>query len=160
MAIFYYVAKRSDTLVIENRDVSLEIFETINSERAANGLAPLSWDENLYAASMIRAHEYARYQADGDGAGPHKRPDGRDCFTAIYENTDYKQGDFRAEGENCAGAGTENSGEFMVLHLWMQSKKGHRENLLDSIYTRMAVGFYDYNGFAGSSNLFAAKWGE
>ena len=56
--------------------------------------------------------------------------------------------------------GTENSGEFVVLHLWMQSKKGHRENLLDSIYTRMAVGFYDYNGFAGSSNLFAAKWGE
>lgn len=48
----------------------------------------------------------------------------------------------------------------MVLHLWMQSKKGHRENLLDSIYTRMAVGFYNYNGFAGSSNLFAAKWGE
>ena len=95
MAIFYYVAKRSDTLVIENRDVSLEIFETINSERAANGLAPLSWDENLYAASMIRAHEYARYQADGDGAGPHKRPDGRDCFTAIFENSDYNAYSFQ-----------------------------------------------------------------
>lgn len=160
MAVFYYVAKKSDTLVIGGRDKALEIFENVNYERVRYGIKPLQWDEKLYKPSVIRSEEYVRWWIDGYGAGPHKRPDGRDCFTAIYENTDYKQGDFRAEGENCAGAGTENSGEFMVLHLWMQSKKGHRENLLDSIYTRMAVGFYDYNGFAGSSNLFAAKWGE
>lgn len=160
MAVFYYVAKKSDTLVIGGRDKALEIFENVNYERVRYGSKPLQWDEKLYKPSVIRSEEYVRWWIDGYGAGPHKRPDGRDCFTAIYENTDYKQGDFRAEGENCAGAGTENSGEFMVLHLWMQSKKGHRENLLDSIYTRMAVGFYDYNGFAGSSNLFAAKWGE
>lgn len=160
MAIFYYVAKKSDTLVIGGRDKALEIFENVNYERVRYGSKPLQWDEKLYKPSVIRSEEYVRWWIDGYGAGPHKRPDGRDCFTAIYENTDYKQGDFRAEGENCAGAGTENSGEFMVLHLWMQSKKGHRENLLDSIYTRMAVGFYNYNGFAGSSNLFAAKWGE
>lgn len=160
MAVFYYVAKKSDTLVIGGRDKALEIFENVNYERVRYGIKPLQWDEKLYKPSVIRSEEYVRWWIDGYGAGPHKRPDGRDCFTAIYENTDYKQVDFRAEGENCAGAGTENSGEFMVLHLWMQSKKGHRENLLDSIYTRMAVGFYDYNGFAGSSNLFAAKWGE
>lgn len=160
MAVFYYVAKKSDTLVIGGRDKALEIFENVNYERVRYGIKPLQWDEKLYKPSVIRSEEYVRWWIDGYGAGPHKRPDGRDCFTAIYENTDYKQGDFRAEGENCAGAGTESSGEFMVLHLWMQSKKGHRENLLDSIYTRMAVGFYDYNGFAGSSNLFAAKWGE
>lgn len=160
MAVFYYVAKKSDTLVIGGRDKALEIFENVNYERVRYGSKPLQWDEKLYKPSVIRSEEYVRWWIDGYGAGPHKRPDGRDCFTAIYENTDYKQGDFRTEGENCAGAGTENSGEFMVLHLWMQSKKGHRENLLDSIYTRMAVGFYDYNGFAGSSNLFAAKWGE
>ena len=160
MAVFYYVAKKSDTLVVGGRDKALEIFENVNYERVRYGSKPLQWDEKLYKPSVIRSEEYVRWWIDGYGAGPHKRPDGRDCFTAIYENTDYKQGDFRAEGENCAGAGTENSGEFMVLHLWMQSKKGHRENLLDSIYTRMAVGFYDYNGFAGSSNLFAAKWGE
>ena len=117
MAIFYYVAKRSDTLVIENRDVSLEIFETINSERAANGLAPLSWDENLYAASMIRAHEYARYQADGDGAGPHKRPDGRDCFIAIFENSDYNAYSFQYWGENCAGASWKASGAYFVSEI-------------------------------------------
>lgn len=160
MAVFYYVAKKSDTLVVGGRDKALEIFENVNYERVRYGSKPLQWDEKLYKPSVIRSEEYVRWWIDGYGAGPHKRPDGRDCFTAIYENTDYKQGDFRAEGENCAGAGTENSGEFMVLHLWMQSKKGHRENLLDNIYTRMAVGFYDYNGFAGSSNLFAAKWGE
>lgn len=160
MAVFYYVAKKSDTLVVGGRDKALEIFENVNYERVRYGSKPLQWDEKLYKPSVIRSEEYVRWWIDGYGAGPHKRPDGRDCFTAIYENTDYKQGDFRAEGENCAGAGTENSGEFMVLHLWMQSKKGHRENLLDSIYTRMAVGFYDYNGFAGSSNLFVAKWGE
>ena len=160
MAVFYYVAKKSDTLVVGGRDKALEIFENVNYERVRYGSKPLQWDEKLYKPSVIRSEEYVRWWIDGYGAGPHKRPDGRDCFTAIYENTDYKQGDFRAEGENCAGAGTENSGEFMVLHLWMQSKKGHRENLLDSTYTRMAVGFYDYNGFAGSSNLFVAKWGE
>ena len=160
MVILYYVAKKTDNIVLQNRDKALEIFENVNYERVRFGSKPLKWDEKLYKPSVIRSEEYVRWWIDGYGAGPHQRPNGDECFTAIYENTDYKQGDFRAEGENCAGAGTENSGEFMVLHLWMQSEKGHRENLLDSIYTRMAVGFFDYNGFAGSSNLFAAKVGE
>ncbi len=158
MAIFYYVAKRSDTLVIENRDVSLEIFETINSERAANGLAPLSWDENLYAASMIRAHEYARYQADGDGAGPHKRPDGRDCFTAIFENSDYNAYSFQYWGENCAGASWKASGAYFVSEIWMNSP-GHRANILTESYTAMAVAVCEHsNGWYYTSNCFVGDW--
>ena len=158
MAIFYYVAKRSDTLVIENRDVSLEIFETINSERAANGLAPLSWDENLYAASMIRAHEYARYQADGDGAGPHKRPDGRDCFTAIFENSDYNAYSFQYWGENCAGASWKASGAYFVSEIWMNSP-GHRANILTESYTAMAVAVCEHsNGWYYTSNFFVGDW--
>ena len=158
MAIFYYVAKKSDTLVIENRDISLEIFETINYERAANGLAALSWDENLYAASMIRAHEYARYQADGDGAGPHQRPDGRNCVTAIFENSDYNEYSFQYWGENCAGASWKASGAYFVSEIWMNSEK-HRENILTENYTAMAVAVCGHsNGWYYASNFFVGDW--
>lgn len=159
MDIFYYVAKKTDTLVIENRDIALEIFETINIEREAQGLSALEWDENLYAASMIRAHEYAQFYADNIGAGPHKRPDGRDCFTAIFENSDYTDFSFRMYGENCAGTSWKASGAYFVSDVWMNSE-GHRANILREGYTRMAVAVcrHDSNGWYYASNFFVGDW--
>ena len=107
---------------------------------------------------MIRAHEYARYQADGDGAGPHKRPAGRDCFTSIFENSDYNAYSFQYWGENCAGASWKASGAYFVSEIWMNSP-GHRANILTESYTAMAVAVCEHsNGWYYTSNFFVGDW--
>ena len=122
-------------------DAEMKAFNEINAERTKNGLSPLTWNEELYAGAKIRAQEHYEFIDLGIGAGPHKRKNGDDFYTAVTETSDYSFGSFCVWGENCGG--NSNSGDF--VNGWMNSS-AHKANVLDGEYSQMAVAII----FAGS----------
>ena len=122
-------------------DAEMKAFNEINAERTKNGLSPLTWNEGLYAGAKIRAYEHYEFIDLGIGAGPHKRKNGDDFYTAVTETSDYSFGSFCVWGENCGG--NSNSGDF--VNGWMNSS-AHKANVLDGEYSQMAVAII----FAGS----------
>ena len=115
-------------------DAEMKAFNEINAERTKNGLSPLTWNEGLYAGAKIRAYEHYEFIDLGIGAGPHKRKNGDDFYTAVTETSDYSFGSFCVWGENCGG--NSNSGDF--VNGWMNSS-AHKANMLDGEYSQMAV---------------------
>ena len=122
-------------------DAEMKAFNEINAERTKNGLSPLTWNEGLYAGAKIRAQEHYEFIDLGIGAGPHKRKNGDDFYTAVTETSNYSFGSFCVWGENCGG--NSNSGDF--VNGWMNSS-AHKANVLDGEYSQMAVAII----FAGS----------
>lgn len=115
-------------------DAEMKAFNEINAERTKNGLSPLTWNEGLYAGAKIRAYEHYEFIDLGIGAGPHKRKNGDDFYTAVTETSDYSFGSFCVWGENCGG--NSNSGDF--VNGWMNSS-AHKSNMLYNGYSQMAV---------------------
>ena len=115
-------------------DAEMKAFNEINAERTKNGLSPLTWNEGLYAGAKIRAQEHYEFIDLGIGAGPHKRKNGDDFYTAVTETSDYSFGSFCVWGENCGG--NSNSGDF--VNGWMNSS-AHKSNMLYNGYSQMAV---------------------
>ena len=115
-------------------DAEMKAFNEINAERTKNGLSPLTWNEGLYAGAKIRAQEHYEFIDLGIGAGPHKRKNGDDFYTAVTETSDYSFGSFCVWGENCGG--NSNSGDF--VNSWMDSS-AHKSNILYNGYSQMAV---------------------
>ena len=122
-------------------DAEMKAFNEINAERTKNGLSPLTWNEGLYAGAKIRAQEHYEFIDLGIGAGPHKRKNGDDFYTAVTETSDYSFSSFCVWGENCGG--NSNSGDF--VNGWMNSS-AHKANMLYNGYSQMAVAII----FAGS----------
>ena len=122
-------------------DAEMKAFNEINAERTKNGLSPLTWNEGLYAGAKIRAQEHYEFIDLGIGAGPHKRKNGDDFYTAVTETSNYSFSSFCVWGENCGG--NSNSGDF--VNGWMNSS-AHKANMLDGEYSHMAVAII----FAGS----------
>ena len=122
-------------------DAEMKAFNEINAERTKNGLSPLTWNEGLYAGAKIRAQEHYEFIDLGIGAGPHKRKNGDDFYTAVTETSDYSFSSFYVWGENCAGS----SGLEDFVNIWVNSS-AHKANMLDSEYSQMAVAII----FAGS----------
>ena len=105
-----------------------------NAERAKEGLPPLTANNaELNAAAQKRAEEIVVRWA-------HDRPDGRSWGTVLAEyNVEFRKG-----GENLAQG--QRSAQDAVT-AWMNSTTGHRENILNSEYTQMGVGYVvDKNG--------------
>ena len=115
-------------------DAEMKAFNEINAERTKNGLSPLTWNEGLYAGAKIRAQEHYEFIDLGIGAGPHKRKNGDDFYTAVTETSDYSFSSFCVWGENCGG--NSNSGDF--VNGWMNSS-AHKANMLYNGYSQMAV---------------------
>ena len=115
-------------------DAEMKAFNEINAERIENGLSPLTWNEGLYAGAKIRAQEHYEFIDLGIGAGPHKRKNGDDFYTAVTETSNYSFSSFCVWGENCGG--NSNSGDF--VNGWMNSS-AHKANMLDGEYSQMAV---------------------
>ena len=115
-------------------DAEMKAFNEINAERTKNGLSPLTWNEGLYAGAKIRAYEHYEFIDLGIGAGPHKRKNGDDFYTAVTETSNYSFSSFCEWGENCGG--NSNSGDF--VNGWMNSS-AHKANMLDGEYSQMAV---------------------
>lgn len=106
-------------------DVSAQVLELVNQERAKAGVSPLAPDDKLAASALIRAGELKISYS-------HTRPDGAPCSTALDE-TGASDGSSRW-GENIAsGYGSAEA----VVSAWMGSP-GHRSNILDPVFTHMA----------------------
>lgn len=87
-----------------------EIYDRVNAEREAAGLAPLEWSDELAAAAAVRSEEIVTVMS-------HTRPDGTSCLTvspiAVAENI--------MRGPHCSSD--------VKMDGWMNSE-GHRKNIL------------------------------
>lgn len=105
-----------------------QVFQLVNQRRKENGLAELTYRNDIQDAANIRANEII-------STFSHTRPDGSSCFTAINVN-------YYAIGENIA-SGQKSAAE--VMNAWMNSP-GHRANILSAQFSGMAVGVVQYQG--------------
>lgn len=121
-------------------DIEMEIFRLINEERARNGVAPLVWDESLYAGTKIRAQEATTNYS-------HTRPDGSAPSTAF-------DGFYGAMGENLTRhlIVYDHAAKTMVEG-WIQSP-GHHQNMIDSKFGRTAIAIVKYNDEYVAANIF------
>ncbi|MBM6756398.1 hypothetical protein H6A18_07705 [Collinsella tanakaei] len=110
-------------------DEAREVLDLVNQARAAVGVAPLEWDDELGAVAEVRAAELTILFS-------HTRPDGSPCM-AIFPP-------MQAGGENIA-AGQRSAVE--VNEDWTNSP-GHYANMINPAYTKLGVGcLIDDNGY-------------
>ena len=132
-------AKTSDMLpeAIENmnvyKDIVNDVVKYTNEFRTEVGQAPLTLDETLTKAAMVRAIEMAYSDKFS-----HKRPDGNMCY---YIMRDFGQ-DIYGVGENIASR-QRNAKE--VSYAWKGSQ-GHYENMISASFTRIGVGVINFYG--------------
>ena len=132
-------AKTSDMLpeAIENMNVYKGIVNDVvkytNEFRTEVGQAPLTLDETLTKAAMVRAIEMAYSDKFS-----HERPDGNMCY---YIMRDFGQ-DIYGVGENIASR-QRNAKE--VSYAWKGSQ-GHYENMISASFTRIGVGVINFYG--------------
>lgn len=107
-----------------------EVLNLVNAQRSQAGLGALSWDPKLANAANVRAKEIVM-------SFSHTRPDGSTCFTAVEND-----GSYMTLGENIAYGYTSAAS---VMDGWMNSQ-GHRENILNSSFTKLGVSCYYENG--------------
>ena len=117
------------------------IIRETNKIRKANGLGALTRVHSVDSLAAIRAKET-------DTMWSHTRPDGRSCFT-VFDDAGLT---FKAMGENLFSANYYID-PAKVLEQWMASP-GHRENILNPIYTGMSAGFYQGKTYNYWTQLF------
>ena len=109
----------------EYRDKIERIVELVNEERSKDGVAPVTLNETLTDAAMLRAEEITEQFS-------HTRPDNTSCFTVLK---DYNIG-YYACAENIAAG---NSTADATMNQWVNSS-GHYNNLMNATYTEIGVG--------------------
>ena len=120
-------SKPNYTVNSSNSDIR-GVYNLVNQQRANSGVSKLEYRNDLQSAANTRAKELATNFS-------HTRPNGSACFTAI--NVSYK-----TAVENIAYGSDDVSG---TMNQWMNSKN-HRENILSTKYTGIAVGCYEKDG--------------
>lgn len=133
------------------------IFEQTNKARDLQGLAPLSWDEDLvriaqnYSDRMVTQKFFSHYDPDGHDQSFRAQAAG---YNAVKE---IEGGKRLGLSENIAYIGTGNVAGYgyvnptdpasiatAIMEGWMNST-GHRNNILDPLSDRIGVGLA-YNG--------------
>ncbi len=118
-----------------------EVAGIVNRERAANGLSPLKYSDQLSEAALVRAEEIQTVFS-------HTRPNGTRCFTAVTDAGI----NYTSVGENIAyGQRTPEE----VMRSWMNSS-GHRANILGN-YQYIGIGVTYRNGTYYWSQFFATS---
>ena len=132
-------AKTSDMLpeAIENmnvyKDIVNDVVKYTNEFRTEVGQAPLTLDETLTKAAMVRAIEMAYSDKFS-----HERPDGNMCY---YIMRDFGQ-DIYGVGENIASR-QRNAKEVSYAR---KGSQGHYENMISASFTRIGVGVINFYG--------------
>jgi len=107
-----------------------EVVALTNQERVNNGLAPLQIDEELSVVAREKSNDMsARNYFD------HNSP----TYGSPFDMMQSYGISYRAAGENIA-KGQQTPQE--VVNAWMNSQ-GHRENILNSSFTHIGVGFVE-----------------
>ncbi|MBN1344114.1 MAG: CAP domain-containing protein [Phycisphaerae bacterium] len=125
-----YVSPSSDTCYLPDDEAQLvdEVIRKVNEIRAENGVGPVTYNETLaavagdYGCTMIRDDYFGHYHPE-TGEGPGERASAHG----------YR---YRAVGENLA-AGQKTVEE--VVQDWMESEDGHRENIINPMWTEIGV---------------------
>lgn len=106
-------------------DYAFQVLEIVNKERALDGAGPLTMDQDLLSAAMLRSAETVV-------SFSHTRPNGEKCFTASS----------KMSGENIAmGSGALSATPKQVMVLWMNSP-GHKANILEKSYQSIGIGCF------------------
>lgn len=108
----------------------MQVFDLVNQYRNQQGLASLSYRTDLQSAVDQRAQEITT-------SFSHTRPNGQQFYSILTESGIR----YQSVGENIA-YGQRNASAVMTA--WMNSQ-GHRQNILSSNYSGMAVGLYEKN---------------
>ena len=119
-----------------NYTYAAEVLKLVNNERQNNGLKPLVMTQQLTDGAMIRA-------AETTVSFSHTRPNGEQCFTAFSWS--------RTAGENIA-CGQRTPAQ--VVSSWMNSS-GHRGNILNSSFTTIGIGCFEYGNTCYWSQAFS-----
>jgi hypothetical protein len=127
------------------RQMSWELHQRLNDERAARGLEPMPWDGDL----ADRAAAWSRHLAER-GVG---RPSNQKL---VHSSDSYRTPPgWDATGENIAWASGRTS--IGVMHRgWMQSS-GHRTNMMRS-YTAVGIGVACIGGEVYATQVFGVIW--
>lgn len=142
-----------------------EMLRQLNELRADAGLAPLSWNSEIYEYAKIRAAESSEYyKADGVGFGPdpHYRlynGEWSSPFT-VFEQYGYPNGSYM--GENLAMLASTRlkddcTGHVTTLMNGLYNSQGHRENMLNENFTTVAIAFVKYTDSHNRQGLAAVQ---
>ena len=132
-----YDGKRKDSIEVTvvvppEKQWKHEVLTLVNKIRVKNNLGQLSWGNTCEEAANIRATEIMSLYS-------HNRPDGT-SWSTVCPAPDSGG----VSGENLA-IGNAAVSPASVVALWMGSE-GHRANILNPDYTKLAVGFnFDIN---------------
>ena len=120
-------------------DLAKNILAELNATRAANGLGTLRYAPELQTAADTRAVECVQNFS-------HMRPNGTGCETAVTV-------DYMVTGENLIQVTSEFATAAIMMDTWMNSPT-HRNNILLSSFTDVAIGVYVVNGITYVSTVF------
>lgn len=120
-------------------DLAKNILAELNATRAANGLGALRYAPELQTAADTRAVESVQNFS-------HMRPNGTGCETAVTV-------DYMVTGENLIQVTSEFATAAIMMDTWMNSPT-HRNNILLSAFTDVAIGVYVVNGITYVSTVF------
>ena len=116
---------------VEEQSLERRVWRAINRERRRQGAAELAWDEALaaearrHSSRMVEVGFFSHYDPERGGLEPRLDADGipwRDCAENIIL--------FKQDEDDPAE---------VAVKAWMASP-GHRENLLNPVYTLSGVG--------------------
>jgi uncharacterized protein YkwD len=110
-------------------ELEAQMLDLVNRERAAAGLKPLTFDEELLP--VARAHSADMFAR---GYFAHYTPEGRSPFDRIQQ----AGVNFRTAGENLALAPT-----LSIAHNGLMNSPGHRANILRPEFGRVGIGIMD-----------------
>jgi uncharacterized protein YkwD len=117
----------------EATDVEKRAFDSTNTVRVENGLAPLVWDPALcrmariHSESMVQRGYFAHQTPEGERLKDRARAVGIAHFRVLGENIAYNQG-------------YDDPGAFAVQR-WMISP-GHRANILSNEFEQSGIGVF------------------
>ena len=106
-----------------------EMFDLVNKERAKKGIPTLRWDEELLPAAHDHANDMWKRKYFG-----HVSPEGN----SVGDRLDGYKVDYMLAGENLALAPT-----VSLAHTGLMNSEGHRENILETEFGRVAIGVID-----------------
>lgn len=132
---------KPDTNTGASTSIEMEVVRLVNIERQKEGLAPLTYSEELSKVARIKSQDMANNKYFS-----HNSPTYGDPFTMMKSfGIQYK-----TAGENIAKG---YSSAQSVMNGWMNSS-GHRANILNPSFGKIGVGYVNINGTTYWTQMF------
>ena len=132
---------KPDTNTTDATSVEMEVAKLVNIERQKEGLAPLTFSEELSKVARLKCQDMAN-----NNYFSHNSPTYGDPFTMMKSfGIQYK-----TAGENIAKG---YSSAQSVVQEWMNSS-GHRANILNPSFEKIGVGYVNVNGTTYWTQMF------